>query len=178
MRYLNRTVIGGTFIGLSVLFGIFFLWPEYHEFSAMQQRVANKRAELENFQEYIANLRIVEKKLQQYEPQLAVIKDAVPQQLELPELFHLIDQIRNSSGLVLNAIAVGEPQEAFPNTSVTATSVTADFLGSYASLKRFVSDIRQSVRLLELESVLLESETQEGLEGQLKSTVVLRAYSH
>jgi Tfp pilus assembly protein PilO len=178
MHYLNRTIFGGVLIGLAVLFGIFFLWPKYHELSAMQQRVVNKRTELENRQEYIANLRIAEQKLRRYEPQLRIVRDAIPQHLDLPELFHLIDRLRADAGLILKAISAGETQEAFAGTQVKATSVTAEFVGSYSSMKRFVSDLRKSARLLELESVLFEAGAPEAGGDQFTSTIVFRAYSY
>ncbi|MCH7605021.1 type 4a pilus biogenesis protein PilO [Patescibacteria group bacterium] len=173
---INRTTIGGILIGASVIIGVVILWPMYQEFMVLQQNIESKRAILDEKESYIDKLVILERELKNYSAEVEKIDAAIPETRGIPALFHFIQGMTSTSGLVLRSIGASEIKDAFPNSDIVVTLVSIQTNGSYAALKEFLKQARVSAEMVEITSL---SFGEPGTDtGEFNYTISLQIYSY
>ena len=161
------------FVSLGV--GFFLDWPAYQEFIELKGYVARGEVSLEEKEETLRNLEELARELDFRRGKLDKIEATFPKDAELPSLYHLIQELGSSSGVLVTSISTSSADTLLREaSSVKTIKITVSFSGSYAGFKTFISQINTSARLLNLRNISISSSGEEGL---LRGNVELEAYS-
>jgi len=174
--HINRTTIGVMLIGTSVIVGAIVLWPMYQGFMVLQQDIERKRVTLDEKESYIEKLATLESELKNYSAEVEKINAAIPESRGIPALFHFIQGMTSTSGLVLRSIEAPKIEVAFPNSDIVVTSVSIDTSGSYAALKEFLRQARASAEMIEITSLSFGDPDPDT--GGFSHTINLQVYSY
>lgn len=161
------------FIGV----GVFLMRPSYQELSAILQQVKEKKAVLQIRESITGHFKELREELTKYEKELKKIDSALPEDPELPALYDLIQSFSALSGLIVESVTSLPPQEISEDStsSLKITSLEVHLMGSYQGLKEFLSRLKASPRVLNVQTLtILTEEKKEGLRFQLN----LEAYSY
>ena len=169
-KYFNFIVIFFAAILLS-LGGL--LLKNYKNFSLLREEISTKEDELQSQEEYFQKLQSISNKLQENKNLLDKIESALPPSPETPELLAFVQKSASQSNLVLGDISLGlislDPKD------IKKTKINFLLSGDYAGLKKFISLIENSSRLIDIDSIYFSYPE----EGKLfKFNLKITAYSY
>lgn len=137
-------------IFLSILFLYLFVYQKYQELSFLKKELSQKEQELENTRRYIRQVKEASEKLKDYSEQLSVIETAIPENLQEPETFHLLQTLSVQSGVTLKSVGKLSPKgENLPKRWITDIVILAD----YPTFKNFLSTLEKSARIIEINKI-------------------------
>lgn len=151
---MNRPTTIAICLFLTLLLGVFFLYPKYQDLTILQKKIKGKKAELHSKEGYFLDLSDTSEKLKQYEVQFSKIDSALPLKPSLPSLFNFLQRAASQNGLILQEIS---PTFAPNSEGLRETRVTLIMTGSYSSFKSFLSTLEKSARIIEAESISFAS---------------------
>lgn len=156
------------FILISILVIVFLVFPRYQTVTGLQAQIATKREELANQEKYFKELEETLEKLKNYQGEISKIDSALPQENSFPSLSNFISKTAQSSGLVLGNIGSinANPSSKFPELKENSASFSV--VGSYSSLRNFLSSLEKSARLIQIEDISFDTSKESGelLPGQ------------
>jgi len=166
-----------SFVGAAML-----LWPNFQEFSELQRQIKEKGGSLEQKQKRIGELTKLQEELHAHEHELRQIDAAVPQDPQMPAVYDMIQSMAASSGLVLKSILSKPALEEHPGSSLKTTQMSLSLQGSYEGIKQFLSRMKASARVLNMESIKISpaqkgAETPEDLQV-LEASIEANVYSY
>jgi len=129
------------------------LWPKFQELKIIQQKVEEKRLELQTKKEYFLKLGETKSRLEAYQEEVSKINSALPDNPSLPSLFNYLQKTSSELGLVLekiNPFTVSFSQD-LPNLQETVFNIEVS--GSYSSFRNLLSFLEKSSRLIEVENI-------------------------
>lgn len=175
---MNRTTLFSLILGaIALALGFFQVWPEYQEFVQLRNEITMKQQQLKNQEDYFSDLRRSKEQIEIYKRRLAKIDAALPLNPAIPALYHDLETMSLSSGLVLISIeSLVESFDEEVDSSVLRTSAKLKLIGSYEGLKEFLSRVESSARFLNIHSIKFIIPDQEG-EG-ITFDVGVTAYSY
>lgn len=167
----------GALLAISILVGVFLLWPNFQIFSQLQNQLQERELELKNLEAYFAQLELLREEIASQPPEkVALIEQSLPDEPSLPSLYEALSQGASQSGLALRSINsfVGgiSSEQALQFRTI---EVIMDMEGTYEALKEFLADTRTLPRLINIKSLEFESPERGGI---FKFSVTLQAYSY
>jgi len=147
-------IIVSLFIVLIV--GWLFLWPQFQDLQSLRQEIKDKQAELQTTNEYFLNLAKAKQQLQKYSPEdLAKLEAALPKNpsIYLPALFNYLQTTASQTGLTFKEISSVTISQSKERPSLREVVFNVQLVGSYASLKNWLSQINKSARIIEVENI-------------------------
>lgn len=148
-RYL--IIIGCLVISLGI--GIGFLLPNYREIKKLMQIEKEHKQELDYQKKYLADLNNANQALGKYQDPMAKVDSSLPKDMDLPSLYHHIQDLASKNGLLLKQVSPPAISSADELQQGKEISLLFPLSGSYESLKTFLTSISQSSRWLRVESV-------------------------
>ncbi len=146
-KYFNLIVI---FFAAILLFLAGFIFKKYENLSLLRGEISIKEDELQSQEEYFDKLQDISSKLQENKDLLDKIKSALPSNPETPELLAFVQKSASQSNLVLGDINLGLISL---DKDVKKTKVNFLLTGDYLGLKKFISFIENSSRLIDIDSI-------------------------
>lgn len=170
-----RILIIAASLGLTLILGILFLWPQYQNLQNIQLKLENKETELINRDKYYQNLFSLSEKLREFETELSMIDSALPSEIFLPSLYHFFRETSSENGLILTNITTTSSPSLPGRENIQVISISIEVSGSYSSLRNFLKALEKSARIIEVNNVSFNSPGEEELFNfQLK----LQTYSY
>lgn len=140
--------------------GWFLWWPKYQEVKDLRFQLEIKEKALSDKQEHFSKLNDISKKLEEYKDSVAKIDSALPDSVSEPDLYNFIQNTSSSSGLILKKIGpakISTSQAEGEIKEIQDITFAASVAGSYSAFKDFLSNIYQSSRLIEADSIKFSS---------------------
>lgn len=174
---MNRPIYILVSLLIALISGIFFLSPKNEALDFLKKQIQEKRTELQSKEEYLNALGKISGDLKNYETQLLKIDSALPDSPEMPALFDFLQKSASQSGLVLKGLDADlNPLEKIGGV-FRQTRLNLFLVGSYSSLKIFLSALEKSARLIEVESISFTSSTEAG-ESLINAKMRIKVYSY
>ena len=170
----------GVLLAISVLVGVFILWPNYRVFSTLQAQLHERQLELKSQESYFAQLQSVKEDIAKQLPEkIAVVDQSLPDDAALPSLYDALSQQTSQSGLSLRSLNTsvgGAPsQSSGQSEKVHTVDIRMDLAGTYESLKAFFTAARRQPRLLNIKQFNFASPAT----GKIFNfSIALEAYSY
>jgi len=143
---------------LAVILLAVYIWPKYQDLQAIRLVSQQKEEELQNKKDYYEEIKKTLRELQAHQEALARINSALPDELSPPSLFDYLQRTAGGTGLSLKEIALGETAFSDKGQGLKEANVSIDLSGRYhPDFKRFLSNIENSARLLQIESISFSS---------------------
>lgn len=166
----GRKIFGAFVIAIA----LFFFWPAvlgtWQEVSVLRASVAEREQLLEKRNEILANIAseyaAYTSKIQAQDGQRFL--SLVPVRKDTAELVSAIEDIATGAGITVGEMRIDESKTKVSEQFKTL-SLTLEMTGSYASLRTFLTDLEAYVRLLNVDSIEVTTDTQRP--GQLKFAV-------
>lgn len=171
----GKKIFGAILIAVA----LFFFWPAaigtWQEVSALRATVSERQDLLKARTQILADTAAA---YQQYTAKLSSqdgLKFAalVPVKKDQAEILSALQDIAASSGVTLGELRVSDATGKEAGQFKTL-SLTMDLTGSYRSLRTFLGDVEQYVRLLNVQTI--QATTDPRSPGQLKFTVKADTY--
>ena len=167
----NSLVIFLLLLG-GIAVAIYFLWwPKYQEFGANVRVVENKGIEIENKKNYLSDIQAKINILSDYEEDMAKINSAIPiYDFSEISLFSYAQKTASENGLVLENLSFSSPDQTVSGGDqlegnirwkLSSLSFNVSLLGSYSSLKNFLSAVYLNSRVIEVNSISFSSLVEE-----------------
>ena len=143
---------------LAVILLAVYIWPKYQDLQAVRLVFQQKEEELQNKKDYYEEIKKTLQELQAHQEALARVNSALPDELSPPSLFDYFQKTASGTGLSLKEIFLGEAAFSDKGPGIKEINVSIDLSGRYhPDLKRFLSNIENSARLLQIERVSFSS---------------------
>lgn len=170
----SRKIFGAFIIAIA----LFFFWPtvigSWQEVSALRAAAAEREDLLSKRQETLAKVASVyadyQSKLSQQDSQKFAA--LVPVRKDIAELTSAIQDIADNSGIAVNEVQISEGKDTTGQFKTFSLSLNTQ--GSYASLHSFLQGLEQYVRLLNVNTIQITSDTQDP--GRLHFTIKADTY--
>jgi len=146
-KYFNFIVI---FLAAILLSLGSLLLKNYKNFDLLREEISIKENELQSQEEYFQKLQSISNKLQESKNLLDKIESALPPNPETPELLAFVQKSASQSNLVLGDISLGLISS---DKDIKKTKINFLLSGDYSGLKKFISLIENSSRLIDLGSI-------------------------
>jgi len=141
---------------VALIGGWLFLWPQYQDLQSLHQEIKNKQDELQKTNDFFANLAKAKTELQNYSSEdLAKLDAALPKDPSnyLPALFNYLQTTAGQTGLAFKEISGVTISQSKERPSLREVVFNVQLVGSYASLKNWLSQINKSARIIEVENI-------------------------
>ena len=153
IKHKNVIILILLIIILAVL-DYFFLNPEYEKYTALQSAIKEKKIVLEQKQGYFSKLTNISVKMEKYQEQLDKIDSAIPDELSEAAILNFLQEKSFEAGLTVNNVSISAPSVSKGQTAVIKKiSFSLGLTGSYLSFKKFLSDIYQSSRIIDVDLI-------------------------
>ncbi len=161
-------------ITLSLLM-IFLMFSKYQSLSLLKKNIAKNKQVLSHQEEYLDSLTKASQRLKKYDEEMAKVESALPSSPSLPELLNLIQNESTQHNLSLKKIgsAISVPSEI---GMTKATRLNFVVSGGYSDLKDFISDLENSARLIDIESISFSSPKEK--EGLFTFSITIKVHSY
>lgn len=164
-----------------IVSGFFLVYPKYQEVMLLKNQVAEKKSEIYYKEEHLVNLEKLFSQLQQHQQKLRKIDAALPEEPSFPTLFAFLQRTVAENGLILENISftpvvsrkkqthanktntLGERESTGEEKKTELASEVQDIyfsfnsIGSYDSLKNFISSLERSSKIWEMISLSISS---------------------
>lgn len=157
----------------AILIILFWVLPQYQNMVAIQKVVADFETAKKEQENYFEELRRTARELERAQEILSKIDSALPSNPSLPELFNFLHKLSTQCGLVFSQIS-SITTNSLPDSELKATEIGIVLSGNYADLKKFLSGLENSSRLIEVENISFSSSEKEPFQFNLK----IKVYSY
>lgn len=140
-----------------LVLGVVLVLPKYQDLKSLQEKISQKRAELQYTQDYFSDLNKLSTELKKYSAELSKIDSALPLDPSLPSLFRFLQKTSSESGLVLKRLGQVSSNSLPERGKLKEYSLDLSLSGSYLSFKSFLSALEKTARLIEIESFSFSS---------------------
>lgn len=148
------------FLTAVAILGFFLVLPKYQKLETAQVNIEAAEAKIASREEYLLDLKNLNKKVGEYEYELKIIDSAL---LDEPWPSHLFDYL--SSLALENGLVMSQPSFSIESSSkedkFKENKTTISLLGSYSSLKKFLTDIENSGKLFNVHKISFSSQNGE-----------------
>lgn len=162
-NYLEAFVI----LAATFALGFFLVLPKYQEAQAVKVQAEEKIVEIKKRNDYYSALKTIAAQLNLYADNYKKVETALPDDPDAPAVMGFVQTAAMESGLAMKRIAYSETKESsalslgeenmlFPDAGSLALQeyeISVDLLGTYDSLKNFLSIIERSSRLIAVKKV-------------------------
>src|SRR3989344_4960909 len=161
---------------VAVLGGVFFLWPAYEDFSGINTQVNIQQERLERGQRVLTQLVALQRQIAERQEEFEKLEYSIPEDMQLPAVYDLIQQLAASSGLVVETITTQSTEVA--GESLDIVHVEVQLVGSYAGLKNFLDAAKRSARIVNVGTLHIIAAAQPGAQSALAIEAEIAAYAN
>jgi Tfp pilus assembly protein PilO len=136
----------------SILFAYFFSLPKYQKWQQTIQKSNLLEKEIRNEEEYFSDLRRLRDTLMERRQDVDKLNTILPNNCSFAELLNFIQNLASQNGFLLSAVSSISLSQV-PQTSIYKMAVNITLSGDYSSLKKVLSGIENSSRLIEVEKI-------------------------
>jgi Tfp pilus assembly protein PilO len=153
--------IFGAFLIAAILFSFWpFVLGRYQEIGALRDALGEREVLVEHRRAALDTIAI---ELERYNAQLTgddqdKFSAMVPSHRDTASILSGIDVIANGTGMILSELAVSEPRSQQQGMSNIELSLSLE--GTYASFRSFLTQLEQSVRLLDIQTITITENQQ------------------
>jgi Tfp pilus assembly protein PilO len=175
---MNKNIITniGIVFTVAVIIFFFFFIPQFNKWSVARENNLNKNKELHDLQRYHEELKELDKKLQSYQSILDRLDSALPEELSIPSFIIFLQQVTQESGVILKSFDTSftsNPLKEGKELKKLKMNITVT--GRYSSLRNLTSRLKQSAKVVDIESVSFSVPT----EGDMYTfNIGLKTYSY
>lgn len=170
----RKNVIGSVIIALALLTFWVLVMPERKKIGEFNDAIQLRQTDLDDRVAIDKKIRDINKRAEDRAIEIKNLGLIVPSKKDVAELISAMDRIATISGMQLAQINI-QPQPDTPNDPFNGLTVTADVSGEFGSIKNFLENLEQNIRLLDVDSVQL-APTSETLTSVLNVSIQARAY--
>jgi Tfp pilus assembly protein PilO len=170
----RRNIIGASLIALAVLLFWALVMPERRKASDFQENVQMQEADLSERLQIAQKLKELKDNSVSRETDIKNLGLIVPSKKDIAELISSFDKISSISGMQLLQINA-QPQAVVPTDAFNGVSVVADLSGDFNSIKSFLENIEQNIRLLDVETIQISPDVQSS-STQVRISLQAKAY--
>ncbi len=161
---LNKPIAIVLIITAIIVFGFFWVGPQYNKFKTLQDELGRKMADYVAQRDYYA---AVEKAYQEIiikEDELSKIDDALTSDPVLGRTVYYLQQAAQENGLILKNLSLSKSggnnktKTKAESEEVQEISFSVSLLGSYTSLGGFLTSLESSSRIFEVASISFGTE--------------------
>lgn len=136
---------------ISLIFGIFLVWPKYQELKAKRAELFQKESEFRGLTDYVAETRRLSEELKKYSEELAKIDSALPSRFSLFPLLNYLQKTTPENGLIFKQYSLSTPSSK--EAALKEFRLDMNVSGSYNSFRNFLSVLENNSRLFEIEKI-------------------------
>jgi len=142
---------------ISVVFSALFLYPRFDALRTIKNNVKQRKEYFQQQEDYFSALSSAKSELEAYKDVLAKINSSLPDDPSMPSLFSFLQKASSQSGVVLKGISsfITSPSTEFP--TIKSTQLSLEVMGTYGSLKNFISVLEKSSRIIEVGNISFSS---------------------
>ncbi|PIS34822.1 MAG: hypothetical protein COT37_00610 [Parcubacteria group bacterium CG08_land_8_20_14_0_20_43_9] len=174
MRYV--IIIIATSLIISLLLGVFLVWPKYRDFSEVRNQLSQKRLQLENQNKYIQSLKVADKEMAERAELVAKVNSALPIGPDAPSLLGFLQDASVSSGISLNGISWEDVSSRDDKERIKKHFFSAELSGSYFAFKNFLFAVETSSRLINVRQMNFTAPVAEGQPALIKIRAGISSY--
>ncbi|RJP30344.1 MAG: hypothetical protein C4536_09910 [Actinobacteria bacterium] len=165
-------ILGALICVIILVLGLFLVvFPQRNKTNEVQTEIENVETSIQVEQNRLNQLKQYEKDPEQFLRQIDVLKERIPENVELADIIQQIDYAAEEAGLDFYSITPGLPVAAQGYYIVTCTAV---FNGRYFNLVEFFNHIERLPRCIKV--VLLEIVASDDGLPYLQITVTFRGF--
>ena len=142
---------------------IFFGWPAYKNFNNLRFQIENSKADLKSKQEYFSNLKDVLAKIKEHDVELAKINSALPATSVVPDMVNFLAQKSSQNGVILEKVELERMAPLTPDSKIQKLGFNITVSGFYPALKSFISNLQNSAKIIEINSVTFPQPREGGI---------------
>lgn len=154
----DRPITIAVIIFIIILLMYFFVAPKYYEFKNLQVKLGEAEAEYNGKFAYFSEVSKIFREIEDRKESLEKIKNAIPPKSQLADLVYFFQQKGTESGLIVKNILLTKISPVTSESSINEIIFSIESLGSYQSLKNFLSSLENSSRLFEVGNVSFGSQ--------------------
>lgn len=146
-----------------------FVIPKYEDSSHLDRVLAARQSEYENQSQYRLKLSSALRDLQVREDIVQKVDEALPSNPSLAEIIHFLNKKATENSLSVINITLSHraaATELGTSASIKDISFMVNLTGSYLDLKRFLSSLEKSTRLLQVQTISLVPTSRTQVVGQ------------
>lgn len=187
---MNRTFAIPILLFVTLLLGVYFLWPKYTQFEKLKDEISKKELDLQQEQNYFLNLQKISTDLENHKEALEKVNSALPEKYSLPSLMNFFQAKASESGLILGGISraivgsratveeevAGEAEAEKERLGVKIQEIYLNlkFTGYLSSFENFLETVEKSARIMEVETISLGTEE----EGLAEFSLLIKVHSY
>jgi len=164
---------------ISIVLSVTVVEPAFRRVQLLEQQVQAKKDELKNKEEFYADIHVLAERLKDHDEQLAKIDTAIPDGVDIPDVYRFIENMAKGVGLNLTKTG-GFTTKAVPdNADLKETILDYQVSGPYQAFKYFLLALEKSSRMIEISEIGFgapgdKSKAQDSFDFTLK----IKFYSH
>lgn len=183
-------------VGLSIVIGIFLLWPKFSDFNQDNEQISDAQSSLQQLNDDQAKVNGSIKNL--VNPNIANLQLAIPDRGDIPHLYAHLEALANSAGMHITSLqgnddsknAAANGSEPGANLALSGgtgpiklnplpgdlgiISIRAQLKGTYQGVNQFLAAIKSSLRLIDVNQIDLSSDQTDG--SSITAQMTLIAY--
>ncbi len=164
-------------LAIVLIFFLFVLKPKLSEITDVRDQVEQVNDEADSLRIRLAQLKQAEREQPQTQARLAVFDRLLPSTPDLPALIRQLQTAATVSGMELVSIAPSPPADLTGSSGAQAISVNIQIKGGFFRLETFLTRLEDLQRAVEVTSISISSEREEGTGLQtLSTTLTFRMY--
>jgi len=174
MKY--AIIIVAISILISLILGVFLVWPSYRGFSETQNQLVQRKLQLENQNKYIQSLKTAKQEMDERGEIVSKVESALPIGPDMPSLLEFLQNAAVSSGVSLDKISWEDTSPRNGKDRIKEHFFSVEVAASYFSFKNFLFALETSSRLINIEEVNFNVPVAEGQSSLIKIRASISSY--
>lgn len=155
---IDRPIAIAVIVFIIILLMYFFVVPKYFEFKQIQINFSKAQAEYNGKFAYYSEVSRIFTEIENRKDSFEKIDNALPAKSHLADLMYFLQQKGTEAGLIVKSITLTKVGAKTPDNQIKDISFSVDILGTYTSLKNFLSILENSSRLFEVGNIAFGSQ--------------------
>lgn len=167
-----KLLVGAIICVIVLVLGLFLIvFPQRNKISEVETEIENMEISIQSEQNRLNQLKQYEKDPEQFTRQIEVLKERIPENVELADVIELIDHAAEEAGLDFYSFSPSVPVAAGNYYVMTCETV---FNGRYFNLVEFFNHIERLPRSVKVVKLSI-GEADAGL-PYIQATIILRVF--
>jgi Tfp pilus assembly protein PilO len=172
----QRNLVGSVILALAMLLFWALVMPERRKVSEFHLALEARQSDLNQRLETSNKIKQIKEEAIAKDTDIKNLGLIVPSKKDVAELISAFDKISSISGMQLLQINI-QPQANVPTDPLNGISLSADIMGDFNSIKTFLENIEQNIRLLDIDNIQVAPGSEGSPSGsQVKISLQAKAY--
>ncbi len=176
---IDRPIAIAVIFFVVLLMLVYLVVPEYKVFKQLRMDLGEKIAEYDAEYAYYSEIDKVYEDIQSHKDEIAKIDDALPKDAEVGRIIYFLYKTATKSGVVLKDLSLTKSNVLNAQTGeerkLKTIAFSADLVGNYASLGKFMLNLEKSSRIFEVTSIsfgsIVESQAEQATSSATTSRI-------